>query len=125
MGLKPQESSTPATRPHKALLRCALEKNTRRARLEMLKGAPETRAQSGPFRSSKRRRCACNDARAIEIGQFPSLFRVRNRGQVAPYSPATPPPLNHSFESTAISAVIGIVRQKMRDAQIKHLVRSR
>jgi hypothetical protein len=34
-------------------------------------------------------------------------------------------PFNHSFESTTICAVIGILRQKMRDTQIQHLVRSR
>jgi hypothetical protein len=33
-------------------------------------------------------------------------------------------PFNHSFKLTTICAVIGIVRQKMRDAQIQHLVRS-
>jgi hypothetical protein len=34
-------------------------------------------------------------------------------------------PFNHSLEWTTICAVIGIGRQKMRDAQIQHLVRSR
>jgi hypothetical protein len=33
-------------------------------------------------------------------------------------------PLGHSLESTTICVVVGIVRQKIRDAQIQHLVRS-
>jgi hypothetical protein len=34
-------------------------------------------------------------------------------------------PLDHSFELATICAVIGIVRQKIRGAQIQHLVRGR
>jgi hypothetical protein len=73
MGFQPQEPSTPSLRPHKALLRCALGKNTRRARVGGAEGASENSAQSGPFRSSRPKRCSCIDARAIEIGQLRSF----------------------------------------------------
>ena len=40
-GLQPREPAQTAPRPHKALLRCALEKNTRRARVGGAEGAPD------------------------------------------------------------------------------------
>jgi hypothetical protein len=39
----------PATRPHKALLRCAFEKNTRRARVGGAEGTPENAVHSPDF----------------------------------------------------------------------------